>query len=178
MNIFRLDDSPEIAASQMCDKHVVKMITESCQLLATCFTLDRLAADDCPRTMTGRARRHFNPKHPSSLWILESSANMHWLVQHTKALLQEKLIRYPSNPPHFCGAFLQWVEDNINDCIVPDGPSTKFKIAINQEQLCRQVEGFDSMSATDQYKLYYIHDKKRFAKWKVKTPEWFLNGIA
>lgn len=35
MNIFVLDEQPEIAAQMMCDKHVVKMIVESCQLLST-----------------------------------------------------------------------------------------------------------------------------------------------
>ena len=35
MNIFVLDDQPEIAAQMMCDKHVVKMILESCQLMST-----------------------------------------------------------------------------------------------------------------------------------------------
>ena len=35
MNIFVLDQNPSIAASMMCDKHVVKMIVESCQLLST-----------------------------------------------------------------------------------------------------------------------------------------------
>ena len=35
MNIFYLDRDPNIAAQQHCDKHVVKMILESAQLLCT-----------------------------------------------------------------------------------------------------------------------------------------------
>ena len=35
MNIFVLDNDPKIAAQMMCDKHVVKMIVESCQLMST-----------------------------------------------------------------------------------------------------------------------------------------------
>ena len=35
MNIFYLDHSPEKAASMMCDKHVVKMIVETAQMLST-----------------------------------------------------------------------------------------------------------------------------------------------
>ena len=35
MNIFYLDSSPELAATYHCDKHVVKMILESAQLLCT-----------------------------------------------------------------------------------------------------------------------------------------------
>ena len=35
MNIFYLDKNPKIAAEMHCDKHVVKMITETAQLLST-----------------------------------------------------------------------------------------------------------------------------------------------
>ena len=35
MNIFYLDKDTIIAAEMMCDKHVVKMILESAQLLST-----------------------------------------------------------------------------------------------------------------------------------------------
>ena len=35
MNIFVLDNDAASSARMMCDKHVVKMIVESCQLLST-----------------------------------------------------------------------------------------------------------------------------------------------
>ena len=35
MNIFVLDNDPDTAARMMCDKHVVKMIVESAQMLST-----------------------------------------------------------------------------------------------------------------------------------------------
>ena len=35
MNVFYLHHLPPIAASYHCDKHVGKMLIESCQLLAT-----------------------------------------------------------------------------------------------------------------------------------------------
>ena len=35
MNIFYLDKNPKIAAQMQCDKHVVKMILESAQMLCT-----------------------------------------------------------------------------------------------------------------------------------------------
>ena len=35
MNIFILDEDPTIAAQMQCDKHVVKMIVESAQMLST-----------------------------------------------------------------------------------------------------------------------------------------------
>ena len=36
MNVFYVDKHPVKAAEQMCDKHIVKMILESAQLLSTC----------------------------------------------------------------------------------------------------------------------------------------------
>ena len=36
MNIFYLHRDPIVAAEMSCDKHVVKMILESAQLLCTC----------------------------------------------------------------------------------------------------------------------------------------------
>ena len=35
MNIFYLDRNPKVAAEMHCDKHVVKMILESAQMLCT-----------------------------------------------------------------------------------------------------------------------------------------------
>ena len=35
MNIFVLHDDPVLAAQDQCDKHVVKMIVESAQMLST-----------------------------------------------------------------------------------------------------------------------------------------------
>ena len=35
MNIFILNEDPVIAAQEQCDKHVVKMIVESAQMLST-----------------------------------------------------------------------------------------------------------------------------------------------
>jgi hypothetical protein len=37
MNIFHLDKSPEVSALYHCDKHVVKMILETGQMLSTAY---------------------------------------------------------------------------------------------------------------------------------------------
>ena len=35
MNVFVLDEDPDIAAKQQCDKHIPKMVVESGQMLST-----------------------------------------------------------------------------------------------------------------------------------------------
>lgn len=41
MNIFILDTDPIVAAKYLCDKHIVKMAVESCQLLSTALPQDK-----------------------------------------------------------------------------------------------------------------------------------------
>ena len=41
MNIFYVDKNPETAAKMMCDKHIIKMILESAQMLCTAKSLQR-----------------------------------------------------------------------------------------------------------------------------------------
>ena len=53
MNIFATDENPIIAARNLCDKHINKMIVESAQMLANGFSLERLAQDDVPRNQKG-----------------------------------------------------------------------------------------------------------------------------
>src|SRR5210317_1125408 len=82
MNIFYLDSDPEVCASYHCDKHVVKMIVESCQMLS-----NALPKDEAPYRRT-----HYN--HPCSKWVRESWNNWWWLAQLTECLLSEWRDRY------------------------------------------------------------------------------------
>lgn len=168
MNIFFLDYSPEQSAHWLCDKHA-KMLLESAQLLATCFTLERLAQSDCPRTQKGTPRKHFNPNHPSALWTRKSSANMDWVILHALEIENERIARGMN--PHFVMDFLWWVIENLDDSIVPEGELTEFAVAINEKMNCRKVAGFDSLDPTVKYKLYYRLDKP-FASWTRNKPSW------
>lgn len=174
MNIFCTSPCPVQSAKWLCDKHVVKQGLESCQILANCFTLAQLAHPLCPRTQTGTARGHFNPKHPSCKFAVESRGNMQWLIDHTEAIFQEKYRRYPTKGRHFAHDFLDWVKANFNNSIVPDGPFTNFTIAISQDKFCRMQPGFNYLDIHHQYQSYIIYDKP-FAKWPTidDIPPWY-----
>lgn len=174
MNIFVTDLCPKQSAQNVCDKHM-KMIVESCQLLATCFDLNILAKQDCPKTQKGTNRKWFNPNHPSSKWCRESRENLNWILQHTRSLLDEKYYRYPDSDRHFCHDFVDWVSSNLDLSFVPIGPQTDFKIAINENMSCRLHPLFENGSVVDKYRLYYTHDKP-FAKWTGRpAPSWFFD---
>ena len=90
MNIFVLDQDPYKAAEYHCDQHVVKMTLESAQMLCTARRHLGLAAP----------YRATHPKHPCTLWLLESRANWRWLIQLADGLNQQYQSRYGHTHPH------------------------------------------------------------------------------
>ena len=86
MNIFYLDKDPYKAASYFYDKHKVKMILESAQMLCTAHHVCG-NPEDVPYRQA-----HLN--HPSTIWARQSRPNYYWLYEHMIALGQEYTKRY------------------------------------------------------------------------------------
>ena len=185
MNIFYVDRDPVKAAQMMCDKHIVKMILESAQMLCTAKrALDGTEYYD--KTKNGRKIkrwRHPNPnlepilykagwiKHPSTQWLFESAYNYVWLYQHFMALNEEWKKRYGHTRDHVAvqklGDILSTPPKNavINKIATPIKPA--------MPDYCK-VDG-DGVAS---YRNYYILEKKRLATWKApaKPPKWYVEG--
>ena len=89
MNIFYLDKCPKKAAQLQYNKHVVKMILESAQMLCTahhCYG-DKYQVENVPYKQA-----HLN--HPSTIWTRRSKATYMWLYDHMIALGNEYTKRY------------------------------------------------------------------------------------
>jgi len=175
MNIFVLDEDPVLAARMLCDVHCNKMVLESAQMLANCFPLEQLESLDCPRTKTGGVRKYAHYNHPSSKWVRESRSNMQWLLDHAFEIENERLRR--GFNPHFIMGFLQWVKINFKKTKIPEKYTlSKFAVAIADHCECRKIENdFDSLPTVQKYRLYYIWDKQKIAKWKNgNCPQWFI----
>jgi len=80
MNIFALHNCPIESAKIQHDKHVVKMILESAQML--CSVFDNEKYNDIPYKRT-----HYN--HPCTVWTRTDLNNFYWLVNHALALCNE-----------------------------------------------------------------------------------------
>jgi hypothetical protein len=167
MNIFVLHKNPTKAASWLCDQHINKMIVESAQMIANCFSLETL--EQAPKTQKGTSRKHSYYNHPCSIWARETRKNLEWLARHALAMEGERIAR--GYNPHFCVEFLVWALWNIHKSENPEGKLTKFAIAISEDSNCRKIEGFDDINRVEQYRLYYKHDKP-FATWKRNKPAW------
>ena len=89
MNIFYLHRDPVIAAKVQYNKHVVKMILESAQMLCTahhCYG-DKDQIQNVPYKQA-----HLN--HPSTVWTRRSKSTYMWLYNHMMALGDEYTKRY------------------------------------------------------------------------------------
>ena len=152
MNIFILDTDPVKAAEMMCDKHVVKMILESNQMLST---VARQHGHDAPYKST-------HAKHPCTLWTGESRQNWNWLVRHSRALCEEYTRRYSRT--HKSQAVTTWAENlDIN---LPDSNQTPFRLAMPAAYKCSDL--------VESYRRYYRGEKSGFAKWKAgNIPTWW-----
>ncbi len=86
MNIFYLDKNPRRAAEMMHDKHVVKMVLETAQILSTV----------CHRhgCWVPEMYRPTHANHPSVLWAGESVESFQWLYAHGLWLGKEFEYRY------------------------------------------------------------------------------------
>jgi hypothetical protein len=86
MNVFYIDKDPEVAAEDMINKHVVKMILESAQILSTAHR------------EYGNERDHFYKRthvnHPSCVWVRQSTKHYDWVYKHMIALGKEYTKRY------------------------------------------------------------------------------------
>ena len=106
MNIFVLEDCPVKAAEVQCDKHVVKMIVESGQMLSTAHRM--LDGNlEVYINANGRKARRYNLSdwrqqvlykavhyhHPCTVWTMESSDNYEWHWKHLEALCAEYRLR-------------------------------------------------------------------------------------
>lgn len=89
MNIFYLHSDPIKAANVQYNKHVVKMILESAQMLCTahhCYGSSKQKANVPYR------QAHLN--HPSTIWARRSVKTYRWLYDHMIALGEEYTKRY------------------------------------------------------------------------------------
>ena len=155
MNIFVLSLDPVEAAQMMCNKHIVKMVVESAQLLCTASALRGI---DVPYKPT-------HGGHPCAKWTSLSPHNQSWLQDHFDALCTEYTNRY--GRVHKTEHVIR--EHRSRLFLSGDHKqATAFAQAMPDEF---RVPG-DPVSA---YRRYYISAKARFARWapRASAPSWW-----
>ena len=176
MNIFYLDMSPRKAAQYHNDKHVVKMILESAQLLSTAHrVLDGKLSK--MKTTTGRWKNYYNlhdPRnsilysathvnHPSAVWVRQNRKNYLWLFALFTELCTEYTYRY--GKIHKCEGMREQLAEFPNN--LPEGTFTEPTLAMPDDV---KIEN----DAINSYRNYYIKHKTHLASWKKRdVPKWY-----
>lgn len=181
MNIFYLDDNPITAAQMQCDKHVVKMVVESAQMLSTAHrfldgilerrksisgkrVVDYYALSDDREDVLYKA---VHMGHPCSVWTYTSKNNYMWHYIHWKALCNEYTYRY--NKQHKAeidlDKYLKYAPNNIQLL----GPMP-LPLAMGSAPEC-----IDYNEPVISYRNFYMTKQKNFKMvWTNREmPSWF-----
>jgi hypothetical protein len=185
MNIFVLSECPVESAQMQCNKHVVKMIVESAQMLSTAHRM--LDGNYCKRpSVSGKTMSSYwelddsresklykavHMGHPCTVWTSESSANYDWHVEHFEALCDEYTYRYERT--HATDTKLRKVLRRRPDNI-PMGDLTPFKLAMGSNPECMLPDPVES------YRRFYKTKQERFSMtWSKRSiPQWFVQKTA
>lgn len=154
MNIFALSHDPHEAARWAIDRHVVKMVLETAQIL--CAVSWRYGVE--------APYRPTHQQHPCTLWAGETLDNWHWLLEHGLALAEEYTRRYGKE--HKSRTVIEWAA--LHGGRPDDGPLTPFAQAMPEH-----YRGADPVLA---YRAYYLGDKANIAGWKepAEPPLWWI----
>lgn len=155
MNIFFLHWIPRICAIMHADKHVVKMILETTQMLCASHHLCESAYNP-PYKLT-----HKN--HPCTVWVRTSVANYKWLVKLGLELCKEYTHRYGKT--HKCEQYIRKMKKKKNIPSLPDIGFTPPAQAI--------PDMYKSNDAVESYRQYYYFEKHFLLTWKKRDePTW------
>ena len=178
MNIFALSKDPVESAQEMLDKHVVKMPTETCQMLHT-NALFKEYTDRYGQEPTLRQLKQYHEEtdsmlmkpamlnHPSTIWARQTKANYMWLYNHAMALCKEYTFRYGK---------VHGTEKRVKDSFTfsyEEDDLTPVSIAMeDMYRLPKEKHCWDFVIRS--YQHYYLRGKWDFAFWsKRKEPDWW-----
>jgi len=150
VNIFYLHEDPIKAAKLQYNKHVVKMILESAQMLCTAH--HEIMGDDAD---VPYKRAHVN--HPSTIWARRSAQNYVWLYDHFVALAQEYKKRYGKDHLSYtkCEPYLRFLPGGL--------PYTGFT-----QPPQAMPDEYKNECSLQAYWNYYIGDKSHIANTKTE----------
>jgi hypothetical protein len=153
MNIFVLDKEPELAAQYHCDRHVLKMILETAQILST--VVRRQGID------YGYQSTHEN--HPCVQWAGICVGNFLWLQKLGRALCAEYTYRYRKT--------------HASECVIRDAPlPPAISPILNMTPFPQCMpEVYREEDTVQAYRDYYMGEKTHLLQYTYRhPPEWML----
>jgi hypothetical protein len=198
MNIFALSICPAESAEQMIDKHVIKMPTETCQMLHTNILCMQYVQEHGKEPQLKELKAFHKEigsdlmkpamlNHPSTIWARQSLDNFDWLYHHGLALSKEYAYRYDKE---------HGSHQRIYDCVqhmdiimnyeFPTNELTPVSIAMDDQYRLDPVVFYNTARVEfgieydewdfviHSYRNYYLEGKWDIAEWRNnRRPDWF-----
>ena len=162
MNIFFLDENPKLSAQYHVDKHVVKMILETAQLLCGVHHMTDQVPTKYPTSTLQVPYKLSHKNHPCAVWARQSLSNYLYLCELGLELGKEYTYRYGKR--HKSIDVIEWCI--INKPNIPDIGFTTPAMAMPDE--------YKVDSVVESYRNYYMGAKSELAQWKKREkPFWF-----
>lgn len=171
MNIFVLSEDPKWAARYHCNKHVIKMITETCQLLSNAvrWHVEKTTFSESYKRII---YEETHPHHPCTLWVKDKWDNFMWLNNLLGYLIAEYDYRF-EKPHKFTKARkLHKLFTKIIADVAPlaDGRPHHFVICMPDDDPDLEELQHDPVKA---YRMYYVKYKSHILKYtKRQEPPW------
>lgn len=161
MNIFLLDWNPRKAAEYHADKHVIKMIIETAQLLYSVHWML-----NSPLPVNAYKLSHKN--HPCAVWARQSITNYLWLCSLGWWLCKEYQYRYGESKVHKTESHILWLLHN-HPLGIPSISMTEPAQAMPDE--------YKNHNPVRAYRKFYIGSKLKergIVKYTCREPPSFL----
>ena len=182
MNLFILDWDPTKAAQLQCNRHVVKMIVESAQMLSTAHRmLDGYHIKAVSNSGKSQVKFWIHPDpeldgvlykavhsaHPCTVWTMASAMNYNWHYVHFIALCDEYTHRY--GKVHLTDKLLR-EKLAIAPKNIKYAGLTQFALAMKSNPECMFPN-----DPVRSYRAFYQTKQERFKmSWTNReVPEWF-----
>ena len=202
MNLFLLNENAILSALEHCDRHCIKMILETCQILYSAWHVNRpgvleishhfTTGDPCPH----KPYKCTHKNHPSVKWVRADPTHYDWAVNLGFALCNEYTRRY--GKVHKCRSHLDRLcmlgfpssgsaVDNVDSPArkralvgIPEG-CKYFDCAINDEVFddCAVYDEQGKLNGVETYRKYY--GTKNTENWTLKwnkgrdaEPRWYV----
>jgi hypothetical protein len=163
MNIFPLEGDKnsinwKLSSQSLDNTRTIKMILETAQLLSTALSQNGLEPIYKP----------FNPKHPSCLWVAESSYNFEVLAEYGIWLAEEYSARFGKEHKSKAIIFRSLERFQVGKQRFPKHNETPFRMAMPEEFK-------NSGDVVGAYRNYYL-TKPTMVYPENKVPGWFREG--
>ena len=201
MNLFLLHSVAPVAAIDHCDRHVVKMILEICQLLYTAWwcnqrKVKKLEQDPCPHDPYKCTHKN----HPCAIWVRAQPTHYNWALELGLNLCSQYARRY--GRIHLCQSHLdrllalKWPEINADSEPLPPCKAPKKRATVGLPSKCEYFDCAISDDVWDKcahYENGKLHGVKTYRnyyktkgndKWILKwnkdpknAPRWFTPPV-